>query len=147
MRSIAGEYLQELENLTGSERQKQEEAVMVSMAGLYIGKLLYSRIRLTGLTRPHSAGIDAVRTVYLDISASFLPTNIMKTESPMSSLFLALFLFPSVQNRAQAELDAVVGRDRLPTFDDKPRLPYIEALCKELMRWNMSTPIGDLWTP
>ena len=68
----------------------------------------------------------------------------MKTESPMSSLFLALFLFPRVQSRAQAELDAVVGRDRLPTFDDKPRLPYIEALCKELMRWNMSTPIGDL---
>ncbi|KAI0278792.1 cytochrome P450 [Russula aff. rugulosa BPL654] len=41
-----------------------------------------------------------------------------------------------------AELDAVMGRDRLPTFDDRPRLPYIEALCKELMRWNMVTPTG-----
>ena len=60
----------------------------------------------------------------------------------MHSLFLVLVLFPQVQRRAQAELDAVVGRDRLPTFTDKPRLPYIEALCKELMRWNMVTPIG-----
>jgi len=47
-----------------------------------------------------------------------------------------------VQRRAQAELDLVVGRDRLPTFDDRPHLPYIEALCKELMRWMMVAPIG-----
>jgi cytochrome P450 len=60
----------------------------------------------------------------------------------MLSLFLVLVLFPQVQRRARAELDAVFGRDRLPTFDDRPRLPYIEALCKELMRWNMVTPIG-----
>ena len=60
----------------------------------------------------------------------------------MHSLFLVLVLFPQVQRRAQAELDAVIGRDRLPTFDDKPRLPYIEALCKELMRWIMVTPNG-----
>jgi cytochrome P450 len=60
----------------------------------------------------------------------------------MTALFLALVLYPQVQRRAQAELDAVVGRDRLPTFDDRPRLPYIEAFCKELMRWQMVTPIG-----
>ena len=68
----------------------------------------------------------------------------MKTVSSMTSFFLALTLFPQVQRRAQAELDIVVGRDRLPTFDDRPRLPYIEALCKELMRWQMVTPIGTV---
>jgi cytochrome P450 len=68
----------------------------------------------------------------------------MKAISSMNSFFLALALFPQVQRRAQAELDAVVGRDRLPTFDDRPRLPYIEALCKELMRWLMVTPIGTI---
>jgi len=60
----------------------------------------------------------------------------------MSSLFLVPVLFPRVQRRAQQELDAVIGRDRLPTFDDRPRLPYIEAICKELMRWAMVTPLG-----
>ena len=60
----------------------------------------------------------------------------------MTFLFMALVLFPQVQKRAQAELDFVVGRDRLPTFSDRPRLPYIIALCKELMRWQMVTPIG-----
>lgn len=60
----------------------------------------------------------------------------------MSSLFLALILYPEVQKRAQAELDSVISRDRLPTYDDKPRLPYIEAISKELLRWHMVTPLG-----
>ena len=64
----------------------------------------------------------------------------------MNSLFLALVLFPQVQTRAQAELDVAIGRDRLPTFDDRRRLPYIEALCKELLRWKMVTPMGQIFT-
>jgi hypothetical protein len=36
----------------------------------------------------------------------------------------------------------VISRDRLPTYDDKPRLPYIEAMSKELLRWHMVTPLG-----
>jgi cytochrome P450 len=62
--------------------------------------------------------------------------------SSMSSLFLALVLYPEVQKRAQIELDSVISRDRLPTYDDKPRLPYIEAMSKELLRWQMVTPMG-----
>ena len=61
----------------------------------------------------------------------------------MSSLFLALVLYPEVQRRAQTELDSVISRDRLPTYDDKPRLPYIEAISKEMLRWQMVTPIGE----
>jgi cytochrome P450 len=72
----------------------------------------------------------------------FLPIPTIKTVSSMYSLFLALALFPQVQTRAQAELDLVIGRDRLPTFDDRPRLPYIEAFCKELMRWFVVVPMG-----
>jgi cytochrome P450 len=83
--------------------------------------------------------------VFLDIPSCFLLTPIIQTVSSMTFLFLALVLFPQVQKRAQAELDVVIGRDRLPTFDDRPRLPYIEALCKELMRWQMVTPMGIIW--
>ena len=36
---------------------------------------------------------------------------------------LAMVAFPEVQRRAQAELDGVVGRARLPTYADAPRLP------------------------
>jgi cytochrome P450 len=66
-----------------------------------------------------------------------------QTVSSISSLFLALVLYPEVQERAQAELDSVISRDRLPTYGDKPRLPYIEAMSKELLRWQMVTPMGS----
>lgn len=80
--------------------------------------------------------------VFQHIQGCFLLTLTFETVSSMYSLFLALVLYPHVQRRAQAELDLVIGRDRLPTFDDRPHLPYIEALCKELVRWQMVTPLG-----
>jgi hypothetical protein len=54
-----------------------------------------------------------------------------------------MILFPETARRAQAEIDAVVGSERLPTFADRPHLPYINALIKELLRWNSVTPLGD----
>ncbi|KAH9952755.1 cytochrome P450 [Russula dissimulans] len=60
----------------------------------------------------------------------------------LMTLFLALTLYPEVQKRAQAELDSVIGRDRLPTFDDRPQLPYIDAMCKEVLRWRPALPLG-----
>ncbi|KAK8060686.1 hypothetical protein PG996_010616 [Apiospora saccharicola] len=37
--------------------------------------------------------------------------------------------------KAQADLDRVVGRGRLPTFEDRARLPYIDAIVNEVLRW------------
>lgn len=64
------------------------------------------------------------------------------TVSAIYSLFLAMTLFPDVQKRAQAEIDAVVGPDRLPSFADRDSLPYTEALVKEILRWNVVLPNG-----
>lgn len=44
----------------------------------------------------------------------------------------AMILYPEVQARAQAELDAVVGRDRIPTFADYEHMPYMRAMAKEV---------------
>lgn len=51
-------------------------------------------------------------------------------------------LYPDVQQKAQEELDAVIGQSRLPEFSDRNSLPYINALVKELHRWHVVTPIG-----
>ena len=89
------------------------------------------------------AGADTV-SVYQESRAQLADScNTIKSVSAMSSLFLALVLYPQVQKQAQAELDLVVGRDRLPSFDDSPRLPYIKATCRELLRWQMVAPIGS----
>jgi hypothetical protein len=52
-----------------------------------------------------------------------------------------MLAYPETQARAQAELDAVIGRTRLPTFADYPHLPYIRAMVKELLRWKPVAPI------
>ena len=51
-------------------------------------------------------------------------------------------LHPEVQKKAQAEIDAVVGPNRLPDFHDRPSLPYINAVLKESSRWNLVAPLG-----
>ena len=43
--------------------------------------------------------------------------------------------FPDVQKRAQAELDAVVGHDRMPEYEDRENLPYVRALINETLRY------------
>jgi cytochrome P450 len=44
--------------------------------------------------------------------------------------------------QAQAELDKVVGSDRLPTFDDEEDLPFIRAIVKETLRWRPIAVLG-----
>jgi len=51
---------------------------------------------------------------------------------------------PDIQEKAHAELDRVVGRNRLPTVDDEKDLPYVRAIIKEVERCHnpfwLSTP-------
>lgn len=41
---------------------------------------------------------------------------------------------PDVFNKAQTEIDRVVGRDRVPTFEDRETLPYLNAVLQEIYR-------------
>jgi hypothetical protein len=56
-------------------------------------------------------------------------------------------IHPQIQVAAQAELDAVVGNERLPTMTDRPSLPYIDAIMKEVMRWGPVVPAGESTHP
>jgi len=51
-------------------------------------------------------------------------------------------LYPEAQEKAQAEIDAVIGNSRLPTFHDQSSLPYVNALIKETLRWQNVNPSG-----
>ena len=54
-----------------------------------------------------------------------------------------MVLYPEVQSRAHSEIESVIGGDRLPTFDDRKLLPYVEAIYRETLRWHPILPIGE----
>ena len=60
----------------------------------------------------------------------------------MHTFFLAMRLHPDVQSRARRELEAVLGTHRLPTFEDFGSVPYIDALIKEVIRWQPIVRLG-----
>ncbi|KAH7378388.1 cytochrome P450 [Phaeosphaeria sp. MPI-PUGE-AT-0046c] len=57
-------------------------------------------------------------------------------------LILACITNPEVLLKTQNELDAVVGADRLPAFEDMEKLPYIRAVIEETFRWRHILPTG-----
>ncbi|KAJ7259505.1 cytochrome P450 [Mycena haematopus] len=57
-------------------------------------------------------------------------------------IFLAMAIYPDTQKKAQIEIDTVVGTHRLPEFEDRLSLPFVEALYREVMRWKPVTPLG-----
>lgn len=63
---------------------------------------------------------------------------------------------PHVLRRAQAELDDVLGSGedglgsspesaakRLPTFEDRAKLPYCDAVFTETLRWGVPVPLSE----
>ncbi|KAL8380741.1 hypothetical protein RB595_005156 [Gaeumannomyces hyphopodioides] len=62
--------------------------------------------------------------------------------STLVTFMLACTAFPEPMQRAQAELDAVVGARRSPSFDDQASLPFVNAFVKEVLRWRSVAIIG-----
>ena len=54
-----------------------------------------------------------------------------------------MLIYPDVFVKAQEEIDRVIGRDKLPGLQNRPELPYIEAIEKETLRWNPVVPMGQ----
>ena len=86
-----------------------------------------------------SAGSDTVSK--RDENITLLGLIALYTISSVQTLFLAMALYPDVQKKAQAEIDAVVGPNRLPDFHDRPSLPYINAVVKKSSRCNLVYPL------
>lgn len=56
--------------------------------------------------------------------------------------FYVLAMYPNIQKQAQAEIDRVIGRDRLPSWEDRHQLPYLTATIKEILRLHPAVPTG-----
>ncbi|KAG1751639.1 cytochrome P450 [Suillus paluster] len=81
-------------------------------------------------------------TIKAAAATAFIGEGHPTTSSMLHGFILAMVLYPEVQAKAQAEIDSVVGSARLPTFEDKPSLPYVEAILREMFRWNPVVPLA-----
>lgn len=48
--------------------------------------------------------------------------------------FLYLVHHPDVVSNMQKEIDNIIGKNRLPTIEDRPSLPYCQAVIYEVLR-------------
>ncbi|KAI0701738.1 cytochrome P450 [Earliella scabrosa] len=64
------------------------------------------------------------------------------TISAIAHFTLAMIQHPEILKKAQKEIDAVVGNSRLPTFSDRPNLPYVNAVVNEALRISSPVPLG-----
>jgi cytochrome P450 len=65
------------------------------------------------------------------------------TVAAVVSFFLAMLVYPDVQAKAQAEIDRIMGQDRLPELADRKELPYVEGVVNECLRWLPVVPMGE----
>lgn len=80
----------------------------------------------------------AIKYTAVSLNIGGQDTSALTTEA----MYLAMSMFPEVQRKAQEEIDRIVGRERLPTADDRDNLPYINAVIEEAIRWHPIAPLG-----
>ncbi|KAI0795531.1 cytochrome P450 [Abortiporus biennis] len=68
--------------------------------------------------------------------------GIETTAGTLSSFVLAMLHYPHIIDKAQEELDSVVGQSRMPEIEDKTKLPYINAIVNETLRWRPVAILG-----
>ena len=74
--------------------------------------------------------------------ADILQAGTDTTSITMSWAMVYLTNYPHIQKKLQEELDCVIGRGRVPTWNDKQNLPYTEACLHELQRRANIIPNG-----
>lgn len=103
----------------------------------YVSKLVQS-LQSGDDLRLDDSDAHAIKWTAANLYAAGADTTI----STMRSVILAMIMFPDVQRKAQEEIDKVTGGSRLPDFDDRDRLPYVNNLVQEALRWCPVAPMG-----
>ncbi|KAG8898386.1 hypothetical protein FRC00_002876 [Tulasnella sp. 408] len=86
----------------------------------------------TLLSKREELGITREMIMYL--GESLLEPGEDSTKNYMHNFVRVMVNHPEEQKKAQEEIDRVVGRDRMPTADDIPHLPYVQAIVREVCR-------------
>lgn len=131
--------------------RKKAKALHAREKELYVGHWMKAKESIkTGTAKPcfcvdlaksqKAEGFDDAQAGY--ISGTLLEAGSDTTSSTIYAFIQAMLLFPAVQKKARAEIERVVGTERLPNMDDERDLQYIRAISKESLRWMPTTIMG-----
>jgi cytochrome P450 len=123
--------------MRGVRQQVADGTAPVSYARTY-----FERVNAEANGDGRSFGFDDNEAAY---AVGMLCTvAIFTIGGPLYCFFLAMTLHPEWQEKARAEVDAVVGHNRVVEVGDSPDLPILRACIKEVMRWRPPVPLGKL---
>ena len=82
-----------------------------------------------------------------DTQLSYVIGNTYEAGADTTIITLQVFTLAAVLHQdmvkiLQDEIDHVVGRDRIPTFEDTEQMPYLVVFVKEVYRWRPVLPEG-----
>ncbi|KAG1733319.1 cytochrome P450 [Suillus lakei] len=89
------------------------------------------------LENEHSYPFTELEMAWL---AGGLLLAVHSTSAALCTIFMAAACHPEEQAQVQAELDAVIGRNQVPTFADETSLPRLRAFILECQRWRPRLP-------
>lgn len=131
-----------LENRVGEDENEDYEMDIREVAAASFAGEHNELYPMSKCTSQLLGGSDTV--IALNQAKTFLYIRlVLQTRSTLQVLFLALMLHHDVQREAQEQLDKVVGRDRLPEFEDLQQCPYVRAIVMEILRWQPVVPLGE----
>jgi len=84
------------------------------------------------------------KDVLEDVVVGFFGAGSETVRLSLEWLTLIVATLPDAQRRIQAEIDSVIGRNRMPEWPDQKNMPYTEAFITEVNRWRTITPLNIL---
>ncbi|TFY59702.1 hypothetical protein EVJ58_g5618 [Rhodofomes roseus] len=118
-----------------SELKDERDIIMFTATQVYTGEQLYWSV-LPDVADAERQPRGSRYSEFSDLRhlSAKNPVYSRQSTATLSSFFLMMMKHPDVQRRAQQEIDQVIGDERLPVYGDRPQLPYVESLLKELLR-------------
>jgi hypothetical protein len=105
-------------------------------------QLVQDTIRDLGAVAYIGASVDVLMHIpVVDVSSSAI-AGADTTSALVLAFFIAMLRYPDAQKAGQKEIDGFLG-SRLPTFEDKDTLPYVNAVMLETLRWIPAIPGGQ----
>ncbi|KAG2156969.1 cytochrome P450 [Suillus clintonianus] len=118
---------------------------------MFFAQLNRAKNQVEGYSAPHSVAKDLLQHVNDNklsgaeiayLSGALVGAGSDTTAVAISSVLMAAARFPHAQARVHEELEAIIGRETTPTFEDLPQLVQLQAFILETFRWRPINPLG-----